>query len=400
MKELYFEKLNAPDKRERLVALRDLKLLCDTGALDAPITGINVNNHIHTIYSFSPFSPTKAVFMAWLSGLATAGIMDHDSVGGVDEFIKAGETIGLPVTVGFELRCSMNGTPFEGRRINNPDQTSVVNLAMHGIPHNKLSEAEHFLAPYREKRNVRNWKMVEKLNVLLRPYGLELDFNSDVLPLSQYSFGGSVTKKHIIYALAAALTKDEKPRDFLLGLFENQLVECFYVDANNELPHITEFVSLAEKLGAIPAYMYHGDVCESFCGREKKQIFEDSFLDDLVGYLTRIGIRALTYNPTCNTDDQLSRIKYLCETNGLFQISGDDIDSSMQDFICEKIETPEYCHLIESAWALVGHELASEQGVNEGMFSTHTMGRLPNLNDRIKHFADLAKDKYRKRRKV
>jgi len=359
-----------------------------------------VNNHIHTTYSFSPYSPTKAVFMSWLNGLATAGIMDHDSVGGAEEFIEAGRIVGLPVTVGFEIRCSMADTPYAGRRVNNPDQISVAYLTMHGIPHQMLGEAEKFLAPYREKRNVRNWKMVQKLNDYLKPYGLELDFNMDVLPLSEYSSGGSVTERHISYALAAKLTERELPRNFLLGLFKSQLVQNFYVDADDELPHITEFIALAEKLGAIPAYPYLGDVGVSVTGDKKTQKFEDAFLDELIKYMAEIGMRAVTYMPARNTDKQLSNIKALCQSHGLFQISGEDINSPLQKFICEKIETPEFRHLIDSAWALIGHELASSQGISEGMFSAKTEAEMPNLAERIEHFAALAKNKHRKKRKV
>jgi len=400
IKDRHFDSLNASDKKKRLEALKELKLMCDTRALDVPITGVNVNNHIHTTFSFSPYSPAKAVFMSWLSGLATTGIMDHDSVGGADEFIEAGEIIGMPVTVGFELRCSMKDTPFDGKRVNNPDQNSVAYLAMHGIPHQMLGEAERFLAPYREKRNVRNWKMVDKLNSLLKPYELGLDFNTDVLSLSQYSFGGSVTERHILYALAAQLTDREMPRNFLLGLFKSQMVESFYVDADEELPHITEFIALADKLGAIPAYAYLGDVGISVTGDKKTQKFEDAYLDELIDYLVKIGIRAVTYMPARNTDKQLTRIKSLCESNGLFQISGEDINSPLQKFICDKIETPEFKHLIDSAWALIGHELASKGGLENGMFSAETITKLPSLNDRISHFADLAKEQYKKKRKV
>ena len=400
MKIQHFEKLNAPDKKVRLEALRQLMVLYGTGELDLPITGINVNNHIHTTYSFSPYSPAKAVFKSWLSGLATTGIMDHDSVGGAEEFIEAGEIAGIPVTVGFELRCSMNGTPFEGKRINNPDQDSVVYMAMHGIPHHMLSEAERFLAPYREKRNVRNRKMVERLNSKLKPYELELDFVADVLPFSLYTSGGSVTERHILYALAAKLALEEMPRYFLLGLFKSMLVGTFYVDADEELPHLTEFISLAEKLGAIAAYAYLGDVGVSVTGDKKTQAFEDAYLDELIKYLKESGVHAVTYMPARNTDKQLTRIKALCEQYGLFQISGEDINSPMQDFICDKIETPEFEHLIDSAWALIGHELASSQGLSNGMFSEETASRLPNLCDRINHFADLAKEQHQKRRKV
>ena len=400
MKQQHFDNLNAPGKKERLDALRELKLLYDAGAIDPPITGVNVNNHIHTTYSFSPYSPTKAVFMSWLSGLATTGIMDHDSVGGAGEFIEAGEIINIPVTVGFELRCSLKDTPFEGRRVNNPDQISVAYLAMHGIPHHMLPEAERFLAPYREKRNVRNWKMVERLNEYLKPYEIELDFNNDVLPLSQYSNGGSVTERHILYALSSKLTEREMPRNFLLGLFKSQLVQSFYVDADDELPHITDFVNLAEQLGAIPAYAYLGDVGVSVTGDKKTQQFEDSYLDELIDYLKKIGMKAVTYMPARNTDAQLTRIMALCEANNLFQISGEDINSPLQKFICDKIETPEFSHLIDSAWALIGHEIVSEHGLEEGMFSTETIATFPDLNDRIKHFVKIAKEKYDKKRKV
>jgi len=400
IKEQHFENLNASDKKKRLEALRELKLLCDTRALDVPITGVNVNNHIHTTFSFSPYSPTKAVFLSWINGLATTGIMDHDSVGGAEEFLEAGETIGIPVTVGFEIRCCMKGTPFEGKRINNPDQDSVAYLAMHGIPRTMLAEADRFLAPYREKRNVRNWKMVDKLNAQLKPYELGLDFNTDVLSLSQYSSGGSVTERHILYALAAQMANREMPRHFLLGMFKSQLVEKFYIDADEELPHITDFINLANKLGAIPAYAYLGDVDKSVTGDKKSQKFEDAYLDELIKYLVSIGIRAVTYMPARNNDKQLSRIKALCEENKLLQISGEDINSPLQKFICDKIETPEFKHLIDSAWALIGHELASKEGLENGMFSPETITRLPGLDDRIAYFADLAKEKHRKKRKV
>jgi len=273
-------------------------------------------------------------------------------------------------------------------------------MAMHGIPHNKLGETERFLAPYREKRNIRNWKMVEKLNSYLKPYDLGLDFNSDVLPLSQYSSGGSVTERHILYALAAKLTEKEMPRYFLLGVFKSMLVENCYVDADEELPHITEFISLAERIGAVPAYPYLGDVGVSVTGDKKTQKFEDDFLDELIAYMIKIGVRAVAYMPTRNSDEQLKRIMALCNSNDLMQISGEDINSPLQNFICDKIETPEFCHLIDSAWALIGHESASEQGSAGGLFSAETRKRLPVLDERIKYFAELAKEKHSKRRKV
>jgi len=183
-------------------------------------------------------------------------------------------------------------------------------------------------------------------------------------------------------------------------MFKSQLVESFYVDADEELPHITEFVSLAERLGAVPAYAYLGDVGISVTGDKKTQKFEDDYLDELIAYMVKIGMKAVTYMPARNTDEQLERIKALCQVNDLFQISGEDINSPLQSFVCDKIETPGFKHLIDSAWALVGHESASAEGLEEGMFSKETIARIPSLENRIEFFAELAREKYSNKRKV
>ena len=85
------EQLNAATKAERLAALTAIRKLVDSGDIPQPVRGKDVNNHIHTFYSFSPYSPAKAVYRSWDAGLATTGIMDHDSISGAEEFIEAGK---------------------------------------------------------------------------------------------------------------------------------------------------------------------------------------------------------------------------------------------------------------------------------------------------------------------
>ena len=133
-----------------------------------------VNNHIHTVYSFSPYTPTTAVEAAKNNGLKTAGIMDHDSVGGAREFIEAGKKYDMPVTVGVECRADMSKTALAGKRINNPDQLSVAYVAMHGIPHQNIERVDSFFAPLRQRRNVRNRAMCENINKLTAAYGITL----------------------------------------------------------------------------------------------------------------------------------------------------------------------------------------------------------------------------------
>lgn len=368
------------------------------GEAPAPEDTIYVNNHIHTTYSFSPYDPTAAVYMAWKNGLKTAGIMDHDSAAGIREFLAAAEVIGMPVTCGVECRVDMSMTKLCGKRINNPDQKSVAYVTMHGIPHQNIEAVDAFFAPYREKRNQRNRKMCENITELVKPYGLSLDFDTDVLPLSNYAKGGSVTERHILYALTKKITaiyqtpaqvvaflKDEmklalsqkvmdqiangdQTPDFyeydILGALKSNMVEKFYIDATDECPKLADFVEMVHKNGGIAAYAYLGDVGNSVTGDKKAQKFEDDYLDELVEVIKEYGFDAITYMPTRNTPEQLARLMKICEDHGFFQISGEDINSPRQSFRCKALDDPAFGHLIDATYTLIAYEnLASSDMV-------------------------------------
>ena len=158
------------------------------------------------------------------------------------------------------------------------------------------------------------------------------------------------------------------------------------------MPLAEDFIRFAKEMGAIPAYAYLGDVGDSVTGDKKSAKFEDSFLDDLVVELKKAGYNAIAYMPTRNTPKQLERIMKLCRDNGFFEISGEDINSSRQKFACEALAKPEFSHLIDSTWALIGHEyITTQKGVEYGMFSEKTIAETPNLNERIKKFASIGR---------
>ena len=152
------EKLNAPAREERLANLREVLKTTEF----PPMVPQYINNHIHTTYSFSPYSPTAAVYAARMEGLCTAGIIDHDSISGAREFLAAAELVGMPVTVGMECRVSMDGTALQGRRTNNPDQVGVSYMTIQSVPHDKIEMLNAWFAPYRAARGRRNRAMVEK----------------------------------------------------------------------------------------------------------------------------------------------------------------------------------------------------------------------------------------------
>ncbi len=370
--------------------LKEIKRRTDAGELPAPPDTAYVNNHIHTTYSFSPYTPTEALYMAWKNGLKTAGIMDHDSSGGAREFIEAGKIIGMPVTCGVECRVNMSHTRLAGKRINNPDQKSIAYVAMHGIPHQNIERVNAFFAPYREKRNERNRKMCANITAMMQPFGIDLDFDRDVLPISQYAAGGSVTERHILFALTHKITAryptpaqvlnflcgemkldiPQKVRDQIaagaetpqfyeydiLGALKSNMVEKFYVDADEECPLVEDFISMVHENGGIAAYAYLGDVGDSVTGDKKAQKFEDDYLDLLIDVLREYHFDAITYMPTRNTPAQLDRLMTLCRENGFFEISGEDINSPRQSFICRALDDPRFSHLIDATYTLIHYE--------------------------------------------
>lgn len=409
---------NAPDVEERLSNLSRA-----IGSLPKPNPNRDVNNHIHTCYSFSPYSPTAAVYMARRSGLITCGIMDHDTVAGAREFIEAGKIAKVATTVGIECRAKYDPVSLRGRKINNPDQAGVIYMAMHGIPHDAIDEVDAFFAPYRAKRAERNRAMVANINDMLASCDLALDYERDVEAISMYASGGTVTERHIAYALALKLLERFPARDELLGFLrdtlerlisskiekllldydnpfaaydllgwvKSDLVSEFYIPADAECPDVRDVLALSERVGAISAYPYLGDVGDSVTGDKRAQKFEDDFLYVLLTQLKQLGFRAITYMPSRNTFNQLDRLRTLCDNLIFFQISGEDINSPRQQFICEQQRNAVFNNLHDSTWALIAHEWLSTDDRSRGLFSAESEAAERDLVARTEHLAKLGK---------
>ena len=373
-------KLNAPTKAERLANLAEvLKTTTFPEAVPQYI-----NNHIHTTYSFSPYSPTAAVYAARMEGLCTAGIIDHDSISGAEEFLEAAKLINMPVTIGMECRVSMEGTRLEGRRTNNPDQVGVSYMTIQAVPHDKIATLTEFFKPYQAARHARNRQMIVRINEMV---GVSLDYDRDVLPLSESWDNGGVTERHLMYALAIELVKQvgkgqgmidklaslgmnlsEKQKTMLLdteypfyeydvlGMLKGTFVPKIFINATDECPKLPDMVKLCADVDAYLCYAYLGDVGDSVTGDKKAQKFEDDYLDDVFECLKEEGVKAVTYMPTRNTPAQLERLRTLCDSYGMFQISGEDINSPRQSFVIKAMENPMFANLIDATWKLIEHE--------------------------------------------
>lgn len=416
--------LSALRADDRLAAARQL-VEAQPGLLDDSALGDEVNNHVHTIFSFSPYNPTQVALAAKQAGLRAVGSVDHDSIAAAEEMLEAGRIFRIATTVGFELRIGFRGTPFETRRLNNPDVEGSAYVLAHGVPRRYIPEFESLLEPVRRARRIRNAKQVERLNARLSSAGLdELSYEKDVEAQSQVHKGGTVTERHILYALSISLTerfgKGQQLADLLrerlgiplsgsiaerledpenphyvydvLGALKAELVPAFFIqpDEQESIP-VEHFLAIVNRTPAIPAYAYLGDVAASPTGDKKAQTFEDAYLDELFQFIADIGFQAVTYMPPRNTVEQLGRVSERARTLGLMEISGVDINSSRQSFNCPEVLQPEFRHLIESTWALIAHEKLSHIDDSYGLFSAGSPFAAESLEDRIARYAAIGR---------
>lgn len=414
---------NDKDLAVRLEASGKLGSLIKDGTLSRTALE-EVNNHVHTTYSFSPYEPSSAAYTAWKAGLGIVGSIDHDSIGAAREMLEASKRIGIASTVGFELRVSFLDTPLAKRKVNNPDSAGIVYMCVHGVPEQQISTVATFLSPLQEVRNRRNRAQVEVLQSLVGRYGFDLDFERDVLPLSHYGEGGSVTERHILYAMAnqsiEMFGKGEKLIGFLkkdlaislapkleqwlldeqnphyaydlLGVFKSNFLSRFFIQpSRDECLDVRDVVDFSNSIGAIAAYAYLGDVAESVTGDKKAEKFEDEFLDELLDLLVDCRFPAITYMPPRNTIEQMTRLQQLAQQRGLMEISGVDINSSRQSMNCPELLSPTAKHLVANAWALVAHEKLSSVDPTLGLFSKSNPFADKSLDKRLELYASLGR---------
>ena len=408
---------------ERLAALADLARLADiarraagagqgAGTDTARARSGESNNHIHTCYSFSPYTPAAAALAARKAGLDVAGSVDHDSYAAASEMRAACALLGLGSVTGFELRVSLAeaATTFPEttarllteRKLNNPDSTGIIYMTVQGVPSGAHAEVDHFLLPIRSARLARTQRMADRANELLSNLSLPpIDFERDILAASKYAEGGTVTERHLLAAVSRSILSEVAPGSKLTAWLEENLglalsasqrrtlsdagnpylvydllgtlkagfLDRIFIQPREECVDVRDVIALAARIGAIPAYAYLGDVAESPTGDKKAEKFEDEILDELMPVLHDIGFPAITYMPPRNTKAQLMRLQGLCARYGFMEISGVDINQPRQSFNCPELRMPEFRHLDDATWAMVAHEALSSVDRRLGLFS-------------------------------
>lgn len=186
-------KLDAFDPKERQRALEALADAAQVRALQTE----NVNMHFHSFFSYNAegWSPSHIAFEARQAGLYAAGLCDFDVLDGQEEFLNAGELLGLRSTVNVETRVFL--PEYADKEISSPGEPGVTYIMGAGfarpLVHGSLQAIG--LRGYRERATLRNEELIERINPNVPD--IAVSYEVDVLPLTPL---GGATERHIMRA--------------------------------------------------------------------------------------------------------------------------------------------------------------------------------------------------------
>lgn len=185
--------LDSFDTAERAAALEQL---IAAERPDTADTG-NVNMHFHSFFSYNAqgWSPSHIAWAARRAGLYAAALCDFDVLDGLEEFLKAGQQLGLRTAVHLETRVFLEA--MADREITSPGEpgvTYIMAAAFPRVPAAGTRELEE-LEGYRSGALRRNHGLVNRINAQLGR--IAVDCGRDVKPMVP---AGTATERHIISA--------------------------------------------------------------------------------------------------------------------------------------------------------------------------------------------------------
>jgi len=181
---------------ERREALRQLASPT-AGRQVAGTSGGNVNMHFHSFFSYNAegWSPSHIVWASRQAGLYAAGLCDFDVLDGLEEFLQAGELLGVRATVNLETRAFV--PEYAAAEINSPGEPGVTYIMGGGyatVPEAGTLQAQT-LALFRSSSRQRNLDLVARINPHVPDIAVE--YEQDVVPLTP---SDNATERHIIRA--------------------------------------------------------------------------------------------------------------------------------------------------------------------------------------------------------
>lgn len=178
------------------------------------------NLHCHTTFSYNAYnlSPTGIAWLARQRGIPLMGIVDFDTLDGVEEFLEACDAVGVRGTAGIETRVFV--PEFAELEMNSPGEPGVLYHMGVGLTSGTVADpvAAAILTDLGAQSARRNRELVERVNAYLAP--VMLDYDADVLPLTP---SGNATERHIVAAYLAVAARHHNTADAQAAFWAQKL---------------------------------------------------------------------------------------------------------------------------------------------------------------------------------
>jgi hypothetical protein len=403
--------LNDFDLAVRKQALTELNALAQEGAVSLEPEADVVNMHCHTFFSFNAYgySPTALAWLARKRGFKLAGIVDFDTLDGVDEFLHACDTVGIRGTAGIETRVFV--PEFATREINSPGEPGVYYHMGIGFTSSDVPEAVvGILHDLRTQAERRNRGIISRINAYLDP--VLVDYERDVMPLSPVR---GPTERHLVVAYIDAanrlvadpvrfwsdkLAKEPKRMATLIhdsprfqNLVRAKLMKrggVGYVQPGPDtFPSVEEFHELVVACGALPCAAWLDGTSEG-----------EQAIEELLELLIGKGVLALNIVPDRNWNiadsavraikvDNLYQVVGLAEQLALPLNVGTEMNSYGQKLV-DDFDAPELSPLrepfLEGAYFVFGHTVL-QRALGFGYQSEWCKAHLPTRRKRNDFYA-------------
>lgn len=190
------EQLSSFDAWKRISALQAL-----AATTDFPAETPAMNMHVHSFYSYNGegWSPARIAYEMKKMGLYGAALCDFDVIQGVEEFLTAGDFLGLRTAASFESRVFF--PEYADKEINSPGEPGVFYFMGSGFVNG--ARAADFQKQL-EQSHARNRVLIARVNRALP--GCQLSYENDVLPLTPDK---NATERHIVRAYYDLAIKEQ-----------------------------------------------------------------------------------------------------------------------------------------------------------------------------------------------
>ncbi|NLE00276.1 MAG: PHP domain-containing protein [Fibrobacter sp.] len=197
---------------------------------------LQVNSHIHSPYSFSPFdSIAQAVTRAGDENISVLGIKDINSTEGFAEFASACEENGIYPLFNIEFITLNEDDQEKGFYWNDPENPGRIRLCGKGLNHPLFlsHDSRNLMAAVWKGTQDRIWKILGRLNDILKQR--QIDIILDYHQIRNLYAKSSVRERHIAKAIYLAFVHrwndHNKLGDAFRLLFDDQSFSADFADS-------------------------------------------------------------------------------------------------------------------------------------------------------------------------